>query len=85
MNVAGAPDVRLTPIEWQIVEVLVRQPGRLVTQRRLIEQVWGASNNDTNALRVHLTHIRQKLEPDPALPRYVITEAGLGYRFVPNP
>jgi len=78
-------DIRLTPIEWQIAEALVRHPGRLITQRRLIEQVWGTPDADSKALRVHLTHIRQKLEPDPALPRYFITETGMGYRFVPRP
>jgi DNA-binding response OmpR family regulator len=84
ITMVGSPDTRLTPIEWQIVDALVRQPGRLVTQRRLMEQVWGVATGDTNALRVHLTHIRQKLEPDPALPRYFITETGLGYRFLPH-
>jgi len=74
--------VRLTPIEWQIVDVLVRQPGRLVAQRRLLDEVWGSGADDGAALRVHLTHIRRKLEPEPGRPRYFITESGIGYRFV---
>ena len=75
--------VRLTPTEWQIVEHLVRHEGRLVTYGHLLEQVWGPNAaNDTNLLRVHIGHIRRKLEPDPSAPRYFHTEAGMGYRFV---
>ena len=78
-------EVRLTPIEWGIVEALVRSPGRLVTQRQLLENVWGPSYGEqTNYLRVHLAHIRHKLEPDTTRPRYFITEAGIGYRFQPE-
>lgn len=78
-------DVRLTPTEWHIVEVLVRNPGRLVTQRQLLQEVWGPQyEKETNYLRVYLAQIRQKLEPDPSRPRYFITEARMGYRFEPG-
>jgi two-component system, OmpR family, KDP operon response regulator KdpE len=76
-------EVHLTPTEWSIVEILVRNPGRLVTQRQMLQHIWGGPTDiDTNLLRVHLTHIRRKLEPDPARPRYFITEPRLGYRFI---
>ena len=77
-------EVRLTPTEWHIVEVLVRNPGKLVTQRQLLQEVWGPQyEKETNYLRVFLAQIRKKLEPDPARPRYFVTEARMGYRFVP--
>ncbi|GIU88246.1 MAG: DNA-binding response regulator [Acidimicrobiia bacterium] len=79
-------EVRLTPIEWQIVEVLVRNPGKLVTQRRLLQEVWGPGyGTETNYLRVHMAHIRRKLEPEPSRPRHFVTEPGIGYRFEPGP
>ena len=79
---ASGEDCRLTPTEWQIVEVLVRHPGQLVTQRQLLQHIWNSPVEiDTNLLRVHLTHIRRKLEPDPTRPRYFITEPRMGYRF----
>lgn len=75
-------EVRLTPTEWGIVEVLVRHQGKLVTQRQLLQEVWGPGYGDeTNYLRVHLAHIRRKLEPQQGRPRYFITEPGMGYRF----
>jgi two-component system KDP operon response regulator KdpE len=75
-------EVRLTPTEWGLVEVLVRNAGKLVSQRQLLHDVWGPQyGEETNYLRVHLAHIRRKLEPDPARPRYFITEPGMGYRF----
>jgi two-component system KDP operon response regulator KdpE len=78
-------EIRLTPTEWAIVEILVRNPGKLVTQRRLLQEVWGPQyEKETNYLRVYLAQIRQKLEPDPARPRYFITEARMGYRFEPS-
>jgi two-component system, OmpR family, KDP operon response regulator KdpE len=78
-------EVRLTPTEWHLVEVLVRNPGRLVTQRQLLQEVWGPQyEKETNYLRVYLAQIRKKLEPDPARPRYFITEARMGYRFEPG-
>jgi two-component system, OmpR family, KDP operon response regulator KdpE len=77
-----AGEVRLTPTEWEIVEILVRNPGRLVTQRQLLQEVWGPQySTETNYLRVYMAQIRRKLEPNPARPRYFITEAGMGYRF----
>ena len=79
-------DVHLTPTEWGVVETLVRHPGRLVTQRQLLQAVWGPHyGTETGYLRVYLARIRQKLEPDPSRPRYFITEAGVGYRFVDAP
>ena len=75
-------EVRLTPTEWHVVEVLVRNRGRLVAQRQLLQEVWGPQYHDeTNYLRVFMAQVRRKLEPDPADPRYFITEPGMGYRF----
>jgi len=75
-------EIRLTPTEWGLVEALVRNAGRLVSPRQLLQEVWGPQYHDeTNYLRVHLAHIRRKLEPDPPRPRYFITEPGMGYRF----
>jgi two-component system KDP operon response regulator KdpE len=74
--------VKLTPTEWHMVEVLVRNKGKLVGQRQLLQEVWGPEyGTETNYLRVHMAHIRRKLEPDPARPRYFMTEPGMGYRF----
>jgi two-component system KDP operon response regulator KdpE len=79
-------EVRLTPTEWHIVEALVRNPGKLVTQRQLLKDVWGPQyETETNYLRVFMAQIRKKLEPDSARPRYFITEAGMGYRFESDP
>ena len=75
-------EIRLTPTEWHVVEVLVRNAGRLVTGRKLVHDVWGPNyGDDTNSLRVHLANIRRKLEPDPAHPRYFVTDPGMGFRF----
>jgi len=75
-------DVRLTPTEWHLVEVLARNRGKLVTQRQLLDEVWGPSHErDTNYLRVFMAQVRRKLEPEPSQPRYFITEPGMGYRF----
>ncbi len=75
-------EIKLTPTQWRLVEVLGRNHGRLVTQRHLLQEVWGPSYTDqTNYLRVFMTQVRQKLEPNPSRPRYFITEAGIGYRF----
>jgi len=82
---AAGEEVRLTPIEWGLVEALVRNAGKLVAQRALLQQVWGPEyGTETNYLRVHLAHIRRKLEPDPSRPRYFLTEPGMGYRFEPG-
>jgi len=78
---AGA-DVRLTPTEWHVLEVLVRNAGRLVSQQQLLREVWGPSYaNETGYLRVYLAQLRRKLEADPSHPRHLITEPGMGYRF----
>jgi two-component system, OmpR family, KDP operon response regulator KdpE len=78
----GDEAIHLTPRQWHIVEVLVRNTGRLVTHEQLLHEVWGPSyGKETNYLRVFMTQIRQKLEPEPAHPRYFITEPGLGFRF----
>jgi two-component system KDP operon response regulator KdpE len=94
---SSSGEIRLTPTEWHIVEVLVRNRGKLVTQRQLLQEgnrgklvtqrqllqeVWGTQyEKETNYLRVYLAQIRRKLEPDPARPRYFHTEPGMGYRF----
>ena len=79
-----AGEIRLTPTEWHLLEILTRNPDKLITQRQLLADVWGPRyQNETNYLRVHLANLRRKLEPDPARPRYLITEPGVGYRFTP--
>ena len=81
---AAGRDVRLTPTEWQLLEILVRHSGRLVSQRQLLAEVWGPQyETEGNYLRVFIAHLRRKLEPDPARPRYLLTEPGMGYRFIP--
>jgi two-component system KDP operon response regulator KdpE len=79
-------EARLTPTEWQLLEILLRNPGRLVTQQQLLREVWGPGfETQTSYLRVHLGNLRRKIEPDPGQPRYLRTEPGLGYRFLPEP
>jgi two-component system KDP operon response regulator KdpE len=83
-RVIGADDaeIRLTPTEWGIVEVLVRNHGKLVSQTKLLQDVWGPQyGEETNYLRVFMAQVRRKLEPEPGTPRYFITEPGMGYRF----
>lgn len=76
-------EVRLTPIEWGLLAALLTRPGRLVPQRQLLQEVWGpAYGTETNYLRVHMANLRRKLEVDPARPRHLVTEPGMGYRFV---
>ncbi len=78
----GGVDVRLTPTEWHVMEVLVRRRGTLVARADLLREVWGpAYESQTNYLRVYLAQLRRKLEDNPSTPRHLITEAGLGYRF----
>jgi two-component system KDP operon response regulator KdpE len=75
-------EIRLTPTEWGIVEVLVRNQGKLISQTKLLHDVWGPQyGEETNYLRVFMAQVRRKLEPDPGAPRYFITEPGMGYRF----
>ncbi len=84
-TVTGVGEVHLTPTEWELVDVLVRNPGRLVTQRMLLTKVWGPQfEKETAYLRVHIAHVRRKLEPQPSIPRYFVTEAGMGLRFQPD-
>lgn len=81
-RVEDGEEVHLTPIEWGLVEQLVRNAGRLVSQRHLLHEVWGPQyDHETNYLRVHMANLRRKLEPDPSSPRYFVTEPGMGYRF----
>ncbi|HEX3823950.1 MAG TPA: response regulator [Mycobacteriales bacterium] len=80
----SAADVRLTPTEWQLLEILVRNPGRLVSQRELIRAVRGPNYDDAaHYLRQYMAQLRRKLEPDPARPHQLLTEPGMGYRFQP--
>ncbi|MBF4582204.1 response regulator [Curtobacterium sp. VKM Ac-2865] len=78
------PAIRLTPTEWRLLEVLVTNPDRLMTREMLLTEVWGPTHgNDSGYLRLYMAQLRRKLEPDPAHPRYLVTESGMGYRFTP--
>ena len=80
----GGEDVKLTPTEWHLLEVLARNAGKVVEHGRLLTEVWGpAYREQTNYLRVYLATLRRKLEPDAANPRHLLTDAGRGYRFEP--
>jgi two-component system KDP operon response regulator KdpE len=75
-------EVHLTPTEWGLLEILARNRGRLVAQKQLLQEVWGpAYAKETHYLRVYLAQLRRKLEPEPARPRHLVTEPGMGYRF----
>jgi two-component system KDP operon response regulator KdpE len=77
-------EVRLTPTEWHLLEILVRNPGKLISQRQLLREVWGPTyETETNYLRVYIAQLRRKLELEPSRPRHLITEPGMGYRFHP--
>jgi two-component system KDP operon response regulator KdpE len=82
-----APDgtlVHLTRTEWDLLAILVRNPGKLVSQRQLLQDVWGPTYlNETHYLRQYMAQLRRKLEPDPTRPRHLLTEPGMGYRFMP--
>ena len=81
----GDAEVHLSPTEWGVLEHLVRRPGILVTQQQLLREVWGPTyRTEGHYLRVYLGHLRRKLEPEPARPRYLVTEPGRGYRFEPG-
>jgi two-component system KDP operon response regulator KdpE len=80
---ADGTEVRLTPTEWKLLEAFVRHPGNLIGQRQLLTEVWGPTATDTGSLRLYLNRLRRKLEPDPSRPRHLVTEPGLGYRFLP--
>jgi two-component system KDP operon response regulator KdpE len=75
--------IRLTPTEWKVLELLARNPGALVTRRTMLLHIWGSDHvTDTGYLRLYLSQLRRKLEPDPSAPRYLLTEPGMGYRLV---
>jgi two-component system, OmpR family, KDP operon response regulator KdpE len=77
-------DIRLTPTEWNLLEVLLRNPGKLLSHRQLLHDVWGPGyDNAGGNLRLYMAQLRRKLEPDPARPRWLITEPGMGYRYQP--
>ncbi|MCP2047890.1 UNVERIFIED_ORG: two-component system KDP operon response regulator KdpE [Paenarthrobacter nicotinovorans] len=77
-------DVRMTPTEWNILDILIRNPDKLITQQQLLTEVWGpAYAKEANYLRVYMAQLRRKLEKEPGSPRHLITEPGMGYRFVP--
>ena len=82
--VRDGTEVHLTPKEWELVSVLVRNPGRLISQRQLLQDVWGPEyGTETEYLRVLMGRVRRKLEADHSRPRHFITEPGMGYRFEP--
>jgi two-component system KDP operon response regulator KdpE len=82
----GSRPVRLTPTEWGVLEILLRNAGRLVTRRTLLTDIWGSEHvTDTGYLRLYIAQLRKKIEPDPSRPRYLLTESGMGYRFDPGP
>jgi two-component system, OmpR family, KDP operon response regulator KdpE len=79
-------DVRLTPTEWHLLEVLLRNPGKLLSRQQLLTTVWGPGYAEaTGNLRLYMAQLRRKLEPDPARPRWLLTEPGMGYRYQPDP
>jgi two-component system, OmpR family, KDP operon response regulator KdpE len=85
-GVTQAEDIRLTPTEWHLLEVLLRNPGKLLSRNQLLTEVWGPGYADaTGNLRLYMAQLRRKLEPDPARPRWLITEPGMGYRYQPSP
>ena len=85
VTAGGDGTVRLTPTEWHLLEVLLRNPGKLLTQRQLLTDVWGPGYADASGnLRLYMAQLRRKLEPDPARPRWLLTEPGMGYRFQPG-
>ena len=82
----GAADVHLTPTEWHLLEVLLRNPGKLLSRNQLLTEVWGPGYAEaTGNLRLYMAQLRRKLEPDPARPRWLVTEPGMGYRYKPSP
>lgn len=80
----GGTALHLTPIEFRLLVSLLNHPGKVMTQRQLLNQVWGPNAVEhSHYLRIYMGHLRQKLEADPAQPRHLITETGVGYRFIP--
>jgi two-component system KDP operon response regulator KdpE len=85
-SAAPSEDIRLTPTEWHLLEVLLRNPGKLLTRNQLLTEVWGPGYADaTGNLRLYMAQLRRKLEPDSTRPRWLITEPGMGYRYQPSP
>jgi two-component system, OmpR family, KDP operon response regulator KdpE len=85
-SAADTGDVRLTPTEWHLLEVLLRNPGKLLSQQQLLAAVWGPGYADaTGNLRLYMAQLRRKLEPDAARPHWLVTEPGMGYRYQPDP
>ncbi len=83
--IRGDEDIRLTPTEWHLLEVLLRNPGKLLSRQQLLSAVWGPGYADaTGNLRLYMAQLRRKLEPDPARPRWLLTEPGMGYRYQPD-
>jgi two-component system KDP operon response regulator KdpE len=77
-------DIRLTPTEWHLLEALLRNPGKLMSQRQLLHEVWGAGYENAHGnLRLYMAQLRRKLETDPARPRHLLNEPGMGYRYEP--
>ncbi|MER6812219.1 response regulator [Spirillospora sp. NPDC000708] len=84
ITAADGAAVRLTPTEWHLLEILLRNPGRLISQGQLLTEVWGPSyTRETHYLRQYMAQLRRKLEPDPTRPRHLLTEPGMGYRYQP--
>jgi two-component system KDP operon response regulator KdpE len=84
VTVETGEDIRLTPTEWHLLEVLLRHPGKLMSQRQLLTEVWGPGYESASGnLRFYMAQLRRKLEPDPARPKHLLTEPGMGYRFEP--
>ena len=81
-NSEGSKQLRLTPTEWQFIEILIRNAGKLVTRQTVLTTIWGTEHaEDTGYLRLYVSQLRRKLEDDPANPRYILTEPGMGYRL----
>jgi len=82
---ASRIEVRLTPTEWHLLEVMLRHPGKLISQRQLLTEVWGPGYETAGGnLRLYMAQLRRKLEADPGRPRHLLTEPGMGYRFQPD-
>jgi two-component system KDP operon response regulator KdpE len=82
LSMSGATSVHLTPTEWQLLEILILNSGKLVTKQQLLLSIWGKGfEKEQGYLRLYISQLRQKLEPNPSSPRYFLTEARMGYRF----
>ena len=79
----GPRQIRLTPTEWQFIEILIRNAGKLVTRQTILTSIWGTEHaEDSGYLRLYISQLRRKLEQDPANPAHLLTEPGMGYRLV---